>query len=146
MVFTSYTNIISPLGFSTAENHQAVSDSKIGVKKMILPFSTEAFCVGKIDEEQLKQQFAPIGKIDAFTKLEQLSILSIQDVIHQSGINSSDDRTLLIYSTTKGNIDILENIYKNIDSKRVYLPAFVKQLQSYFKFVHTPVVFYKCCI
>lgn len=146
MIFASYNNIISPLGFSTAENYQAVSDSKVGVKKIILPFSTEIFCVGKIDDEQLKQRFAPLGNIDSYTKLEQLSILSIQDVIDQSGIDPKGHRTLLIYSTTKGNIDILENVYKNIDPKRAYLSVFAKQLQLYFKFAHTPVVLSNACI
>lgn len=146
MIFASYNNIISPLGFSTAENYQAVSDSKVGVKKIVLPFSTETFCVGKIEDEELKQRFAPLGNIDAFTKLEQLSILSIMDVIHQSRIDPSNDRTLLVYSTTKGNIDILENAYKNIDPIRAYLSVFAKQLQSYFKLVHAPLVLSNACI
>jgi 3-oxoacyl-[acyl-carrier-protein] synthase-1 len=67
-------------------------------------------------------------------------------VLTQSGINPQDERTLLIYSTTKGNIDILENAYKNIDPKRVYLHAFTHHLQSYFKFKHTPLVLSNACI
>jgi len=72
--------------------------------------------------------------------------MSIQDVIDQSGIDANDKRTLLIYSTTKGNIDILEGAYKNINPKRAYLPVFAKQLQTYFKFEHTPVVLSNACI
>lgn len=146
MIFTSYNNIISPLGFSTAENYQALSNSIIGVKKMHLPFSQDEFCVAKIDDNKIQECFSDIKNAELHTKLEQLSILSIQDVINQSGINPKDDRTLLIYSTTKGNIDILENNYKKIESKRVYLSAFTKHLQSYFQLVHTPVVLSNACI
>ena len=146
MIFTSYNNIISPLGFSTQENYQAVSNSIVGVKKMKLPFSQDEFCVAKITDEKIQQHLSEIKNADTHTKLEQLSILSIQDVINQSGINPKDNRTLLIYSTTKGNIDILENSYKNIDSKRVYLPVFAKHLQSYFQLAHTPVVLSNACI
>ncbi len=146
MIFTSYNNIISPLGFSTKENYQAVSNSIVGVKKIKLPFSQDEFCVAKIDDEKIQQHLSQIKNSETHTKLEQLSILSIQDVINQSGINPQDSRTLLIYSTTKGNIDILEGQYKNIDSRREYLPVFAKHLQSYFKLAHTPVVLSNACI
>ncbi len=146
MIFTSYNNIISPLGFSTQENYQAVSNSIVGVKKMHLPFSQDEFCVAKIGDDKIQTYLSQIKNADAHTKLEQLSILSIQDVLNQSGINPKDSRTLLIYSTTKGNIDILENTYKNIDSKRVYLSVFAKHLQSYFQLAHTPVVLSNACI
>ena len=146
MIFTSYNNIISPLGFSTQENYQAVSNSIVGVKKIKLPFSQDEFCVAKISDDKIQEHLSQIKQAETHTKLEQLSILSIQDVINQSGINPKDNRTLLIYSTTKGNIDILENAYKNIDPKRVYLSAFSKHLQSYFQLAHTPVVLSNACI
>ncbi len=146
MIFTSYNNIISPLGFSSQENYQAVSNSIIGVKKLKLPFSQDEFCVAKISDDKIKTHLSQITNADTHTKLEQLSILSIQDVLNQSGIHPKDNRTLLIYSTTKGNIDILENAYKNIDNKRVYLSAFAKHLQSYFQLAHTPVVLSNACI
>lgn len=146
MIFASYNNIISPLGFSTHENYQAVSNSLIGVKKIKIPFSSDEFCVAKISDDKIQEQLTNIKNADAHTKLEQLSILSIQDVLNQSGIDPKNNRTLLIYSTTKGNIDILENTYKNIDSKRVYLSAFAKHLQSYFQLAQTPVVLSNACI
>lgn len=146
MIFTSYNNIISPLGFSTQENYQAVSNSIIGVKKIKLPFSQDEFCVAKISDDKIQEKLTHIKNAATHTKLEQLSILSVQDVINQSGINPKDNRTLLIYSTTKGNIDILENAYKNIDSKRAYLSAFAKHLQSYFQLAHSPVVLSNACI
>ncbi|MBC7694586.1 MAG: beta-ketoacyl synthase [Burkholderiales bacterium] len=152
MIFTSYTNIISPLGFTTSENYQAVSDSVIGVKKTKFSFSQDKFCVAKISDEKIQKHLSEIQNSSTHTKLEQLSILSIQDVIQQSGIEPSDDRTLLIYSTTKGNIDIMsfdfaqDDRYKSIDPKRVYLPVFAQHLQEYFKMKHTPVVLSNACI
>ncbi len=146
MIFTSYSNIISPLGFSTAENYKAVSNSEVGVKKILLPFSPDPFCVAKIDNEKIRDAFSKIANPDEHTKLEQLSILSIKDVIDQSGIDPTDKRTLLIYSTTKGNIDILENAYKGVDPKRAYLSAFAKHLQGFFKLANAPVVLSNACI
>lgn len=160
MIFASYNNIISPLGFSTKENYEAVSNSKIGVKKIKFSFSEDPFCVAKIGDEQVQQHVSKIENHSSYTKLEQLSILSIQNVILQSGIDPEGDRTLLIYSTTKGNIDVLsftstplsvnfsaqDERHKGIDPKRVYLSELGKQLQSYFKFKHTPVILSNACI
>lgn len=146
MIFTSYSNIISPLGFSTQENYEAVCASKVGVKQMQLPFSSDTFCVARIDDQKIKQAFTLLANPSAYTKLEQLSILSIQDVLNQSKIDPKSNRTLLIYSTTKGNIDILENAYPSMDSKRAYLFVLTKQLQDFFGFVNNPVVLSNACI
>jgi 3-oxoacyl-[acyl-carrier-protein] synthase-1 len=152
MIFTSYNNIISPLGFSTQENYESVSNSLTGVKKIMLPFSQDVFCVAKIDDEKIQEHFSEINCVENCTKLEQLSILSIQDVLNQSGIKPQDKRTLLIYSTTKGNIDLLsfnsaqDDRYRNIDPKRVYLSAFANHLQTHFKFKHKPIVLSNACI
>ncbi|MES2566068.1 MAG: beta-ketoacyl synthase N-terminal-like domain-containing protein [Bacteroidota bacterium] len=146
MIFASYNNIISPLGFTTQENYDAVSNSEVGVRKIKFLFSEEPFCVSKIEDDKIQKYASVIKNSDAYTKLEQLSILSIQDVINQSRIDPKDERTLLIYSTTKGNIDILEKKYANIDSKRVYLSEFGKQLQTYFTLKHTPIILSNACI
>jgi 3-oxoacyl-[acyl-carrier-protein] synthase-1 len=146
MILASYTNIISPLGFTTADNYSAVCQSKIAVKKTRLPFSQDEFCIAKMEDDLISKQFSLVGDAHQHTKLEQLSIISIQDVLNQSGINPQDERTLLIYSTTKGNIDVLENIYKHIDKQRVYLHAMAHHLQAYFKFKNTPVVLSNACI
>lgn len=146
MIFTAHNNIISSLGFNTQENFNAVMNSQIGVERKILPFSDNAFCVSEIPQNKLSDYISEIKNPEHYTKLEQLSILSIQDVLNQSGINPKDDNVLLIYSTTKGNIDILENKYKNIDSKRVYLPELGKTLKSYFKFHNEPQILSNACI
>jgi 3-oxoacyl-[acyl-carrier-protein] synthase I len=146
MIFASYNNITSPLGFDTKQNYDAVCQSKIGVKQQHLPFSKDVFCIAKIESEKIADIFKTFGNATKHTKLEQLSIISIQDVIAQSGINPQDEKLLLIYSTTKGNIDILENTYKNIDNKRVYLSTFANHLQTHFNFKNQPVVLSNACI
>ena len=146
MIFASYNNIISPLGFTTEQNYRAVLNSEIAVKPTQLHFSNDTFCVGKINDELLEQHVVSIEKAHQHTRLEKLSILSIQDVLQQSGIQPQDDKLLVIYSTTKGNIDILENAYSNIDSKRVYLHQLAQHLQNHFQFKHQPVVLSNACI
>lgn len=144
MVYASYSNITSPLGFGTQANYEAVRRGESGVAQKHLSFSAEPFCVAQIPSgiDQLSAMRAP----QSHTRLEALSILSIQDVLEQSGIDPKDQRTLLIYSTTKGNVDLLEGNYPLLDAKRAYLPELAKHLQAYFGFVHTPVVVSNACI
>lgn len=147
MIFASFNNIISGLGFSTDENYKAILNSELAVKKTILPFSTETFCVAQINDADLKTRFSSIENTEHYTKLEQLSILSIQDVLAQSGVNPADEKTLLIYSTTKGNIDLLEkNNTSAIDKKGMYLWSFANVLKQHFNFKHTPIVLSNACI
>jgi 3-oxoacyl-[acyl-carrier-protein] synthase-1 len=147
MIFASHNNIISGLGFSTEENYQAVLNSKLAVKKTTLPFSKEEFCVATTDQTLLNNRFSNIDNPKYFTKLEQLSILSINEVIANSGINPTDEKTVLIYSTTKGNIDLLEkNNSPYIDKKRAYLFEFANVLKRHFNFKNNPIVLSNACI
>jgi 3-oxoacyl-[acyl-carrier-protein] synthase-1 len=146
MVFPSYNNIISSLGFNSQENFEAILNSKIGIKKKLFSFSDNPFHVSEIEQNKLSNYCSNIQNANKFTKLEQLSILSIQDIINQSGLNPNDEKLLLIYSTTKGNIDILENKYENFDSNRAYLPELGKILKTYFKFHNEPQILSNACI
>ncbi|MBS1637679.1 MAG: beta-ketoacyl synthase [Bacteroidetes bacterium] len=80
------------------------------------------------------------------TRLELLSLLSIQDVLQQSGINAGDKDLGLIYTTTKGNIDLLEGDHPGIDPNRVYLPVFANYLKQQLGLVNIPLVVSNACI
>ena len=146
MVFASYNNIISPLGFSTATNYEAINQNKIAVVKQALAFSKDIFCVAKISDELLSEHSSIIETPAKYTKLEQLSILSIKEVLEKSNINPQDDKLLLLYSTTKGNIDVLENQYPHLNTNRVYLHELTKSLQHFFNFKNTPMIVSNACI
>lgn len=145
-VFIGSTNIISPLGFTTRENFDAVQHGKTGLKQEHFPFSDTGFCCSKLDAEVVEQRFATFSNHTDYTRLEKMCILSIQDVLSQSGVNLKNKDCLLIISTTKGNIDVLEGAYKNININRAYLSAFAKTVGDYFGCVNTPVLVSNACI
>lgn len=137
---SSYHHIISPLGDGSAENYRRVTAGDLPFQKINFPFSDEAFCVAKIGDELVEA-------IDGeHTKLERLSIHSIASVLAQSGLMAGDPDTLLIYTTTKGNIDLLDQAQPGIDPARVYLPGFAAHLQRHFGFAHKPLVLSNACI
>ncbi len=139
-------NIISPLGFTTAQNFDALLQGKVAVRQQHFPFSESLFCCSKIEESYLNDNFSTISNVDTFTHLEKMCILSIQDLVKQSKIDFNNKENLLIISTTKGNIDVLEGAYKNIDHNRAYLPVFAKTIGEYFRCINTPLVVSNACI
>ena len=145
-VFFGAHNIISPLGFSSRENFDALVEGRTALQKHSFPFSEKPFFCSKINEAEVNKLFSTIGNPAEFTHLEKLCILSIKDVISQSGKDLQNQDTLLILSTTKGNVDILENKYPAFSQKRAYLPEFAKTVGDFFTAAITPVVVSNACI
>ena len=146
-VFTSYHNVISPLGFNTKENYSSILNNQLGVKLHHLGKLNDLFCLSIIDEQLLNSASEKIKDLVLFTKLEKLSILSIQDVLNQSGVSLSDSKTVLIYSTTKGNIDLLDAAIKqSVPKERVYLSVMANTIADYFGAANKPLVVSNACI
>ncbi|WP_317898303.1 beta-ketoacyl synthase N-terminal-like domain-containing protein [Aurantibacillus circumpalustris] len=145
-VFFGAHNIISPLGFTSSENFSAVLEAKVGPKKHNFEFSEKPIYCSKINVETLNEKFTALGKPSEYTFLEKMCILSIHDVVTQSGIDLNNKSNLLILSTTKGNVDILENKYPHISPERAYLSNFANTVGDYFKCVNAPLVVSNACI
>ena len=140
-VFTSYHNIVSPLGFSSEENYDAVLNNNSGLKSQTYGKLNETFCLGIISAAKINEFKKNYVGFEKLTKLELLSIISISDVLNQSGISLNDKKTLLIYSTTKGNIDALDS-----KSPKVYLNNLSATVANYFNAANTPLVLSNACI
>jgi len=142
-------NIISPLGFTSAENFAQLKKMKTGVQRLeISDFSPEPLQAAVIDSKKLNAEFQKTGSNEEFTRLEKLLILSIQDVLKQnSKIDITSTKTLLILSTTKGNIDLLDaNMAAKFDKKRLYLWETAHVIARYFKNPNIPFVVSNVCV
>jgi len=74
-------------------------------------------------------------------------IVSIHDAINGTEPELHRSKSLLIISTTKGNIDLLEEGKKKImDPGRIYLWKMADVIGSFFGFVNRPVVISNACI
>lgn len=143
---SSYHHIISPLGSGSHENFRRVTAGELPLSNIQLPFSEEAFCVARIPDETIERAFADTGSPVAHTRLEKLSLLSIRDVLVQSGLEAGNPNLCLLYTTTKGNIDLLEKPVPGVDPHRAYLQGFAAHLQKELGLVHVPVVLSNACI
>jgi 3-oxoacyl-[acyl-carrier-protein] synthase I len=143
-VYVASSNIVSPLGFTTDDNFQAVLAGKSGLKNHNLGFSEHDFYTSIVPEETLTEKF---GKLcfdqNGFTKLEKMSIISIADAIQKSGISLTQKDTLFIYCTTKGNIDLLKD---NDTPEGVSLYHLSRKIANFFGLPNEPLIVSNACI
>ncbi|MGJ8664965.1 MAG: beta-ketoacyl synthase N-terminal-like domain-containing protein [Patiriisocius sp.] len=145
-IYASHNNIISSLGFNSKTVVQQVANEKSGLERIenisILPFP---FYASVIDKSKLNNAFAEISEDqNSYTRLEKMMLLSLNDVLKQSK-NKISERTGLIISTTKGNIDVLENNGPFPKSK-AYLSELAKTIADFYNFKTEPIVVSNACV
>jgi len=131
-VFVVGDNILSPLGKTTEENFAKLRENISGVKEHSdpaispLPFFASLFDKG--------EQFVQADEHN-YTKFEQLLIASIADALNGSGVDVRDIKTVLVISSTKGNISLLEDAVLNDELKdRISLSTSAKLVAEHFGF------------
>ncbi|HXU28622.1 MAG TPA: beta-ketoacyl synthase N-terminal-like domain-containing protein [Bacteroidia bacterium] len=144
--FLHNSNIISPLGFNTKQNFNAVCEGGVAMQNHV--FNGVTYCAAVITSKLLDETFVQQTKSNPqeFTRLEKMCILSVQDVLNNSDIDTKSKRTLFIFSTTKGNIDLLENNTPQIPGDRIYLHETAQAISAYFGFLNKPLVVSNACI
>lgn len=147
-VFAAHGNIISSLGFTAEENFSAMEQGRSGIERFtqagFLPFP---FYASLVDNGKLNEKFSTLSNKQTYTRLEKIIILSIVDVIEKSGLDIKSENTLLIISTTKGNINLLEEEnYGGFPEKRLLLSAMANEIARYFGMKSTPLVVSNACI
>ena len=136
--------IISPLGFNTEENLENLRKERSGLKlHQNERFFKEGFYAGILSHEILNRAFLDLGKPENFSKLEKMMILAVHKVIaNNPAVNLKS--TGLVISTTKGNIDLIEN--STFEKDRIYLWKLAKVVADFFGFSKTPIIVSNACI
>ena len=144
-VFITSDNIFSPLGISSAENFAQLKVSVSGVKRHEDPtMSDQPFYASLFNREDASLHDDAKNK---FTKFEKLLIASISDALQDSGVNTRDNKTVLIISSTKGNISLLESGTPGKElNKRIALTTSAKLVADHFHFVNQPIIISNACI
>ncbi|TBW29265.1 beta-ketoacyl synthase N-terminal-like domain-containing protein [Gramella sp. KN1008] len=137
-------SIISPMGFGTRENLEAIRQDDTALKfHQNTGFPGNGGYAGLIPEKIINEHFKEIGDPDIYTKLEKLIILAINQVLDENpGLDI--ENTGLIISTTKGNIDQLGK--KLFPEERLYLWKMAEVISQFFGFKKKPVVVSNACI
>jgi 3-oxoacyl-[acyl-carrier-protein] synthase I len=144
-VFIVSDNIVSPLGSGAAHNFSQLRMGMSGIRLHDnLLLSSQPVYASLLDD---KTTFSPKEKTPVYTKFEKLLVASVEDALNRTEINLSDERTILIISSTKGNISLVESdpVLKDV-KERVSLSASAKIVAEHFKFRVSPVVVSHACI
>ena len=158
-VFVAADNIFSPLGTTTAENFSQLKKGISGVARHDRPAMS--------DQPFYASLFGLAPPTDErYTKFEQLLLASIADALETGGFDPADPRTILILSTTKGNISLLETGIATGGTptggtptggaatgkglvqlnQRIALPTSGRLIADHFHFAHLPIVVSNACI
>lgn len=147
--FVIADNIISPLGFSSSENFEELKKMHTGVKRLeTSELSSEPVCAALVDTQKLNSEFQKLNTKKDFTRLEKMVLLSIHDCLKQNpNIDVTSKKTLIILSTTKGNIDLLDpKLASEFDKKRVYLWETANIVAQHFNNPNKPLIVSNACI
>ncbi len=148
MVYFIADNIISPLGFTTAENFRAIEKGEVAIDIMhdhsMYP---EPFPASMLSTKKLEEEFAKVSVADEFTRLEKMLILSVWEAVNKSGVDIQSEKTGIVLSTTKGNIDLLDpKKSQAFEETRIHLWKLGRIISKYFNNPNEPVVLSNACI
>lgn len=144
-IFISSDNILSPIGLSTAENFERLKKNVSGIKRQDDKGMSEVpFYAALFDTEQaISKTILP----DIYTKFEKLLIVSVADALSNTQIKATDKKTVLIISSTKGNISLLETEEPSDElNQRISLNSSARLVADHFGFLNPPVIISNACI
>lgn len=129
-VYFTGDNIISSLGFSSAENFEQLKEGNTGIRSLsdseIYP---EPFIASMVDRQKVNNLLLD----EQYTLLEKMIILSVKDALSNSNIDAASPKTVFILSTTKGNIHLLDqSVAANYGADRVHLWKLGEIVARYF--------------
>ncbi|HCQ72180.1 MAG TPA: hypothetical protein DIT75_02100, partial [Rikenellaceae bacterium] len=143
-------NIISPLGTTTKDNLERVKNGDSALRlyesSTMLP---EPFFASLIDEYSLAEEYSELGDLSRFTRFEKRIILSVSKALKGTGIDPASADVLFVISSTKGNVELLDEDVSFCDGERAQrerLGVSAEKIAAFFKNKNTPIVVSNACI
>lgn len=140
-VYITKTNCVTPLGLDVASNWEALRNGQSGIQLFEKWGMLESFYASVVNSDEVDVAFAPISEENHFTKLEKMLILALAPLIGQQAITN---KTAFVFSTTKGNIGLLEDENNSVEA--AHLSALAKKISTFFGFTTEPIVVSNACV
>lgn len=136
-------SLVTPLGFSSQENFSNLLIGKSGLRKITARASGFSTFASFLSESQLKK-LGELTKPVFETRFEKLLFLPLKQVIEECGIDPRSSKTLFLFATTKGNIELIGN--ENVKPEQLSLFASALKLSRYFGNPNKPMLISNACI
>lgn len=147
MIIRVADNIISPIGLTSEENLNGVLAGKTRLRLHEGLYGLpEAFVGSVIDREIVDRLFADKHPEKADTDLtffEKLCIVSASSALEQTDIDASANDVIFVFSTTKGNVELLQ---QSLDNPEAYIGQSAVKIARFFGNKSTPIVASNACI
>ncbi|MBO4447768.1 MAG: beta-ketoacyl synthase [Bacteroidales bacterium] len=133
---------ITPLAFGSEENLSAYLEGRSCLRRHVGTFGIQdPFYASLFDREQVEAEAVKAGIPENYSFFEKVAILAAGRAIEASGTDPASPRTAFIISSTKGNIERLDNCPGEAP---LDVPA--ARIASFFGNPSTPVVVSVACI
>jgi len=143
-IFISADSLITPFGIGSKLAFDKIKSGESAVKKHSNPkLSQQDFFASLIEEND--QWFSGLNLNESFTRLEKLIILCLNELISKENIQISE-RTLIVLSSTKGNISVLGNPEFNFPNERSLLTSLTQKIEDYFQLKNKIQIVSNACI
>ena len=145
MIIKFADNIVSPLGFTSKENFEAILSGHTELKEHGKVFNCHEDFYGSLFNRKslnylIKREISYIHDVTFF---EKICIFSAHSAIRECKIDPSSKDVIFVLSTTKGNV---EKLSENLDISSAYLANSAKVISKYFNNPNQPVVVSNACI
>lgn len=140
-IYITNSNCVTPLGFDVEANWNALVNGNSGIQLVEKYGNLDSIFASIIETELLDTCFKNISTEASFTKLEKMLIMALHPLVSKNPIS---DKSVLILSTTKGNISLLEN--ENLPIEATQLSTLAKKINTFFGFTTEPIVVSNACV
>jgi 3-oxoacyl-[acyl-carrier-protein] synthase-1 len=139
--------IINSIGLSTAEVYESMKQLKSGSTAVTDYTQSEPQAMlSTIDKERFYSVFT-VPDMEKFSFFEHIQIYVIQEALKNTHIDPSQSDVLFIFSTTKGNIHLIDPQYLTGEpSEEIYLWNSSKRIISYFRNPNPCITISNACI
>ncbi|GAA4083776.1 beta-ketoacyl-[acyl-carrier-protein] synthase family protein [Mucilaginibacter panaciglaebae] len=142
-VYIVADNIYSPIGTTTAQNFERIKQGISGIQR----HQDEAISDTDFYASLFNYKENTYFKTLLNSKFESLLIASVEVALKDLDIDVTGDKTILIISSTKGNISLLETNPEDADlPDKIALHTSAKIVASHFGFVNQPLIVSNACI
>lgn len=139
--------VVSPLGMTADAVYEALCKGESHAQHYENTFGLpESFFASLLDEGKLDSAFSALWDYgtEGYTKVEKAAIVAAAQAINEANIAADREDVIFILSTTKGNVDLLEN--NPYEPERPYLWRTAQLIAEFFDNPNTPIVVSNACI
>lgn len=141
-------SIISALGNGIDVNMQKIKNLETGIKTTSVEgLDSVELPIGAIDWNSLQNDFKKHKLGAEYSRFEKLMILSVIQALEKAKIKANDEKTAFVISTTKGNIELLDNrIAKKFKKSKLELWDSANKIARYFGNKNEPITISNACV